>query len=257
MSSRFRRIFLATLLAAACLSPALAAKGDVKFRFGLAWVGPTGSGAGDRLLSTPTTTGTNFLSENYTFDSQASNGPFFSWEYLATDLLGIEFGASYSTHDVNGDLTATTAFLFDGGTFPDDLSDIVTTDLPPGKIGEMTVLPLTFGVNFHFLRSDVFDLYAGPQIALVFYGDLKLEPLPEEIQGDQPEEFRVPRADLKTQDDFVLGGVAGFDWHPGGGRWGLGGSVQYIPTEATLADTAEGAIGFDPWIVRLVGVIRF
>jgi outer membrane protein W len=257
MNVRIARVAL-LVVGALFLHPLAAAEpGDVKFRFGLAWVNPTGSGAGERILQQPIPAGDRFLLEDYTFDPQSAGGAFFSWEYYATSLVGIEFGVSYSSHDVNGDLNVTTAFLQDGFQFPDDLTEIVTTELPPGKIGEMTVMPITVGVNFHPIRSDVVDLYVGPQIAMVFYGDLDLEPLPEEIQEDQPEEFRVERPDLKTQDDFVLGAVAGIDWHPGAGRWGLGASVQYLDTGTELADpTAEGAIVVDPWIVRVVVALR-
>jgi outer membrane protein W len=119
-------------------------------------------------------------------------------EYLATERFGIELGVMRATPDINVRLEA-----------PLYGTSISESD-------ELTMTPLTLGLNVHLTPNAPVDVYIGPMLAYVMYDDIELE------LGDEREVIRF-------EDDFTWGVNLGADY-PLGERWSLTAGVSYLDT---------------------------
>jgi outer membrane protein W len=210
---------LAVLVLVASI-PAMAGQGDKIIRFGAAWSSPTGD-----FVDT-------FESVDYrevaTLEADSAIGPFFGFEFMVSDLIGIDGTIIYTTHDIDSDF-----FVEEGGEVVFD--DCMT-------IGDVSVMPLFVSAHFHVVQNDLLDYYIGPTIGYVMYGDLKLIP---EFEED----------DVPLKDDFGIGVVTGIDVPFGSGGWNFVTALRYIKTAAEIDEPEVTGIeiDIDPWILQ-VGV---
>ena len=208
-------------------------------RFGGAYVAPTGDWTGDASFSEDLGDGTMLAFDGtLTLEPQGQAAIFLGYERRFTDLLGLEFTTWSARHDVDGRLQGT-VWLLDSNT--GELIDTAPIDATE-KIGDVTVAPLTAGLNFHLTPRSRVDFYLGPMISYVVYGDLESE---GETLGIDP--------------DFAFGAVAGVDIPLGKGRWLLTGAVRYLDTSATFEDMGSGDDPLDvkPWVAQVSAGVKF
>jgi len=142
-------------------------------------------------------------------------------EYRATSWVGFELGTAFAkTPDLDLELTT-------GG----EVSDIGEG---PGFV------PLMASVNFHLTPKQPFDLYLGPTVALVCYGDFDLD-----IDGESRE--------FEADGDFAWGGTIGVDIPFGDSPWAFNSSVTYLSSEMEISEVGSSeitTISHDPLMVK-------
>lgn len=209
-------------------------------RFGGAYVSPTGDLSGEDSFSEDLGDGTTLaFAGSLTLESQSAASPFLGYERRFTDLLGLEFTVWSADHDVDGRLQGT-AWLLDSNT--GELISVASLDVTE-KVGKVSVTPLTAGLNFHLTPRSRADVYLGPFVSYVLYGD-----------------FEVEGADsMAIDDDFAFGGVVGVDIRLGSGGWILTGAGRYLDTSASPKDLGPGDDPLDvkPWVVQVSAGVKF
>jgi outer membrane protein W len=197
--------------------PAMADAGDKIIRFGAAYSSPTGDYKEiyqDELLY-----------EELSLEADAALGPYFGFEFMATDLLGIDFTLIHTDHDVD----ACMYVVYDGMVEVDEHMTIAT----------ITTMPLFISAHFHVVQKSAFDWYVGPTVGYVFFGDL-----------DFVSEFEEPS--VSVDDEFGYGFVTGMDFPIGGGGWNFSTALRYVFFDASPSDLdLDEALGVDPWIVHV------
>jgi outer membrane protein W len=193
---------LVTLLLSGLASSAWAGKGDMRVRFGVLYSVPT-----DDLVDGAQTTELDSA-----FGFQAS------FEYLITDLIGVEPAISSVKYDV-------------------------TTKEPsfPDVTGDVSLFTLAANVNFHLMRESEIDLFVGPTIGYGFWGDLKLNLFPDDFPAD---------------DEFIYGVNVGVDVPFGESHWGFSGALSYLGANLTLQGSSQ-EIGVSPIQVKAGAYYRF
>ena len=108
-------------------------------------------------------------------------------------------------------------------------------------------VPVTLGLNYHFDTASRIDLYAGPFLAAVNYGDIEVATGPGGATRTE-----------STDTDFGWGAIAGLDLPLGSGNWSLQANVRYIRT-GIEAEPDEGSVesDFDPLIFSIGFGYRF
>lgn len=131
---------------------------------------------------------------------------------------------------------------------------------PPVPVFEpidLRVTPLTLGLHVHFTPGAAVDVYAGPLLAWVAYGDLRVTGGLQILEGDLV--VGPFTQSLGVDDDFAFGAKLGADVGLGAGPWSLalaatwidtGFSVQRVPVPAASVDV-------DPIFVSLGLGYRF
>lgn len=152
-----------------------AADPRVTLRGGAGWVGTKGEWTGDLLL-------TEAISITK-LKADSTSGPQLSLEYRFTDLLGGELSLLQGSHEISETEFEVSAPL-------------------KLKFGDVKEWPVLFGVNFHVSRNRKVDLYFGPVIGWVIWGDLKPSAA---AQQD------VAIGNIKMHDDFAWGVNVGLD----------------------------------------------
>lgn len=165
-------ILVAALSLGAC-SVAAAAQGKHVIRFGGAFVSPTGNYA-TPIQFTADIGNSLSLAVDGTFEIEAKEAVALAlgYEYRATALVGVDVNVFHANHDVDGRIQGTywindianNGQLVETGPF--DESE---------KLDDMTVTPLTAGVNFHLTPKAKVDFYLGAFAAYVTFGDLDVE----------------------------------------------------------------------------------
>ncbi len=118
------------------------------------------------------------------------------------------------------------------------IKEIFTTRCSPGagsaKLGSAFAMPFTLGANYHFLkRGSRVDVYLGPSIGWVLWGDLRLE-------DDQT---------ASTESDVAIGGQVGVGVKLSEkSRWTFEATVQYLQTQ--FGDETL-KIDVDPMMLRV------
>jgi len=214
MKRSLRLIAMILAVFAVLCSPAMAEQGDNNIRFGIQWVSPTG----------------DFLDDLFRIDlePQSAVGVAFSYERMVTDLVGIEAGIGYSNHDLDETFT-------------------VLGQSETETVGDIAMMPLLVGANFHVLRKEKVDLYLGAQIGYVAYGDVKIE----DKDPDQ--------SDISMKNGFGYGLIAGVDVPFGASSWMFNGSLAWLSTDADFDEPGapSDGIAIDPIVVRIGVGTRF
>jgi len=189
---------------------------ELKLAFDLALVNPSGEVVGTEV-------GVGGVSVD--IDTKAGAG--LRLEYRFAPALGIEFG------------------LLGASSF-----DVKVGDLGNGvgvATGVNSFAPLTLGLNYHFPAGDSFDLFAGPFLASVRYGDVSVQ---TGIGGVVTTET--------VDTDTGWGVILGVDLPLGSGNWLLQSNLRYIDTNMKGA-TSDGGFdsNFDPLIFSIGFGYRF
>jgi outer membrane protein W len=219
-----RKLFsVFALLVLVASIPALAAQGDMILRFGTAYVSPTG----DYSESYEEGSYTGWYKE----EADAALGGFVGFEYMFTDLFGLDATLLYSNHDADYSWV--------------DMIDGEVDDSESGTYGDISFMPFFVGANFHVVQNDAIDFYVGPFVAYVMYGDV------DSVDG--------PEFDACIKNDLGYGVVAGLDVPFGSGGWMFSTAIRYMKTGAESDEDPEFfdnyTVDVDPVILQVgVGV---
>ena len=156
----------------------------------------------------------------------AELGISFAAEYRVTDLIGLEFGALYAkSPDVNDKTNANNDEIGEGPSF----------------------FPLMGGVNLHLMDTKKLDLYVGPRIAFVNFGNFDLD-----IDGQS--------TDFEVDSEFAWGATAGLNYQFGNSRWAFVAEATYLDVDMKVTERGTdnvSTVGFDPLMVNLGASYRF
>jgi len=161
------------------------------------------------------------------FDASGGYGGGLEFEYRASRLLGIDFGA----------LTASPVI----DVLIDEVGVISASAQP-------RISPVYAGVNFHLTPDNTADLYVGPLLAYVIYSSFDLVTDPWFLR-----EWFV------TENDWGIGVNAGVDVRLGDAGWLLTVAFKYLDTtlEASPPDESIGRTDIDPMIFSIGVGYRF
>ncbi|MEM9598147.1 MAG: OmpW family outer membrane protein [Acidobacteriota bacterium] len=203
------------------LAGGYAAAEDWTLRGGAAWIDPSIDTAG------------------IDFDSDGDLGFQASIERRFSPLLGVEIGA----------LHGESSFSYE--------SDVLT-DVRFRQESEFDLTALTAGLNFHLKPGRNVDLYFGPLLAYIDFGDIQVT--------DQRLIDGVVDSELSTEgestDEFAWGAQIGADIGFSDGPWGLNLSAKYLDSSfdvspKNIQDAPSTEIEFDPWILGMGFSYRF
>ncbi len=209
--------FIVALLALAA-SPSAFAQFEPSFQlqFDLAFVDPSGGGVSVDVGGT-----------GVGVDLDPGAGAGFRGEYLFSETLGVELGLLGTSN-----------------------LDIRVGDLG-GSVGTAVSInsfsPVTLGLNYHFPTGGKVDIYAGPLIAIVNYGNIESS---VSIGGVS--------SGTDVDNDFGWGAIAGIDIPIGSRGWSVHSSLRYIQT--SMKGTSDGVAfdtDFDPLILSVGVAYRF
>jgi hypothetical protein len=151
-------------------------------------------------------------------DTDSAFGISVDYEYRWSDFLGFSASASSVRHDIElhlgGDIWITDEFTGEL-LFSDSINESEV-------VGDISVTPLTMGINFHLTNGGRNDIYAGTFLAYVLFGDLNVE-------GES----------TSFKSDFTYGVLFGVDVPFRAGRWSFSGKLQYLDATAEL-DSSDG-----------------
>jgi outer membrane protein len=213
-----------TLAAAGCLAlsatPAMALdQGDMLVRFGPTWVMPNDDSGAVSLNGAP------IADSGVEVDNGVALG--ISFTYMLSPNLGVEvLAATPFKHDVEGSGSI-------GGL---------------GKIAEVTHLPPTVSLQYHFSDFGQWRPYVGAGINYTTFFD-------EEGKG------AFAGADVSLDDSWGWALQAGMDFDVDE-RWFVGASAYYIAIDTTATirdgvDTYRVDVDIDPWVLMVGGGLRF
>ena len=147
-------------------------------------------------------------------------------EYRLSNLIGLELAAVYAKSP--------------------DVDD--TTNGNNDEIGEgPTFFPILAGANFHLLDSDNADLYVGPRVAFINFGDFDLD-----IDGQ--------RTSFDVDDEFAWGATVGFNYRIGESRWSIVAEATYLDADMEISESGSDistVTSFDPLFVNLGASYHF
>jgi len=147
-------------------------------------------------------------------------------EYRLSDLVGLEVGMAYAK---SPEVTDTA----------NDNND---------ELGEgPSFLPILVGANFHIVDTGTFDLYVGPRIGYVNFGDFDLD-----VDGQQ--RF------YDVSGEFAWGAMAGFAYGFGDSSWSLVAEATYLDVDMKITERGTSntvTSQFDPLMVNLGVAYRF
>jgi outer membrane protein W len=184
---------------------AWAGAGNNAFRFGVQFVSPTG----------------DLTDVDETLEADNAVGVSLGFEHVFIDRIGLDFNLGYSKHDLE-----------------------LSSPSLSGTVGDVDMLmPITAGVNFHIIRNNIVDFYAGPFVGYVLYGDI------------DPTESQL--AAISIENDFAFGGVLGLDVSLTGKGLMFTSALKYIQTSAEPEVPSFSELDVDPWVVQLGLGYRF
>jgi outer membrane protein W len=229
------------LLLVAALSLVLGGAAEARegyiVRFAGASVNPTGDLRIDESEIVPLGDGTTLEeTTRATIEADRAFGFCIDLERRFNDRFGLGFTIMWADHDVDATGSesvritddATNAVLF-------DTSESVTLEL-----GNVDMMPLLIGGNFHFGANGKVDVYAGPFVGLVTFGDLMLD--------DQRIGFK---------DDFAWGGTLGLDVPFRNGKAAFSASARYMIADAESDEIESQTLELDPLVVMFGLGYRF
>lgn len=149
-------------------------------------------------------------------------------EYRFSERFGLEFGAAF----------AEVPNYEDASTSPND--DV--------EIGEgPSYTPLTASLAIHLTPGRRADLYFGPTLAFVQYGDFELDLDHETIE-------------YEVEDDFAWGATLGVDVGIGDSGWSISAAGTYLTSDMEIRQRGSSSfvvVPFDPVMVRMGAAFSF
>ncbi len=179
--------------------------GNNAFRFGVQFVSPTG----------------DLTEAGETLEADNAVGVSLGYEHVFIDRIGLDFNLAFSKHDLE-----------------------ISSPIQSGTVGDVDMfMPVTAGVNFHLIRNNIVDFYAGPFAGYVLYGDI--DPTESDL------------AVVSIENDFAFGGVVGLDVSLTGKGLILTSALKYIQTTAEPEVPSFSEIDIDPWVIQVGLGFRF
>lgn len=140
-----------------------------------------------------------------------------------------EFSVWTTTFDIDG-LESETIIN------PDFTRDVIETPFE----GEITVTPITAGLNYHASRSDRWDIYIGAYLLYALMDDLEVS-------------SEAGSGSVSIENDLSWGALVGLDFIPkNDSKWRLTSSIRYtfIDAEFSESGTDNFAFEIDPLSVQ-------
>jgi len=163
------------------------------------------------------------------------NGSGFSlgYEYMFNSRVGMELSLSYTQNDL----------LLEGqgdGWFVSTTGLVQNGPVQIFQSGELSMIPLTLGANYHFFPDRPFDLYVGGFLGYVFFEDLDLdgERVNLEFLGLPPTIVGEPEK-IPVESDPTYGAIIGIDLSLGASGWVFNASARYSRISATVRDEED------------------
>ena len=160
------------------------------------------------------------------------NGAGFSvgYEYKFNSRVGMELSLSYTQNDL----------LLQGegnGGYLSNTGQVQNGSIQVFQSGELTMIPLTLGVNYHFFPDRPLDLYLGGFLGFVFFDDLQLdgERINLDFIGLPPTVLGEPET-VAVESDTTYGAILGVDLPLGASAWVFNASARYSRISATVRD---------------------
>lgn len=206
-------------------------------RFAGASVNPTGDLRIDESDSFPLGDGTTLEEEvRAAVEADRAFGFCVDIERRFNDLFGLGFTIMRADHDI--DISGTeTVRIRDDATGTILLEQTERLAISPGSV-DMT--PLLVGANFHFGGSEKVDLYAGPFVGLIDFGDLTFE-------GES----------VGFKNELAYGATLGVDVAFGESKAGLSASARYMIAGAETDEVPSDTVDLDPLVVMFGLGYRF
>jgi len=154
-----------------------------------------------------------------------------AFERRVSPRLGIEFGALSAEPDVNLDAN------FSGG--------------PSLRASDgVSFTAITAGLNIHLTPDGAVDLYIGPFLGYILYGDVGFR---AQLGGETLVQ------NFLADEDFALGAQIGANFAFGDGPWSVNLAAKMLDTslEVTNDEGDETDLGFDPLILSVGFGYRF
>lgn len=216
------------VLALVASGAAWAAESNI-IRFAGASVNPTGELRVAEFDVIPLGDGTTLrVSEDILFDPDNAFGFCIDFEHRFSDRFGLGVTVMRSDHDLNARGSAT-ATITDDATNTVLFSQTETISLTAGV--DMT--PVLVGANFHFGPNGKVDLYAGPFLGYVTFGDIV---------------FENEREALKNE--VAYGAVVGLDVPLGDRPAAFSVAARYMIASVEPDEPGVNqALDVDPWVL--------
>lgn len=220
-----RRVLILAGALALVAGAAQAASSNI-FRFAGASVHPTGDLTTQDSETLALGDGTTMtFTGRTTVDPDSAFGFCLDFEHRYSDRFGLGVTLMRSDHDLEASGTETLRLV-------DDATGAVLLDLTTSLSATASVdmTPFLLGANFHFASGDKVDVYAGPFLGYVTFGDLM---------------FEGERTTLK--DDMAYGGTLGLDVPVGSGKMALSAAVRYMVAKVETDEPDSEALDVDPF----------
>ncbi|HEX6198996.1 MAG TPA: hypothetical protein VF150_01945 [Thermoanaerobaculia bacterium] len=168
----------------------------------------------------------------FTFTVGDGPGAGLALEYRATRRIGVEALA------IRAELEGEFRLVGFSPSFPEQ---VVTDDVETDLYG--------LGLNIHLTPSRRFDVYAGPVVAYVKYGD---------FNATVELGFGTGTFEATFTDDTAYGAVLGADFPLGGsGRWAVSGALRQLWYDSGNDEEGTIEVGLDPLIATAGVAYRF
>jgi opacity protein-like surface antigen len=243
---RWLPLLAITLVTWATTVPARAASGDMIVRGGLSYVSTYtnrfgGEGIEEFLDPARPPLGRFDVLFDNLIGLDGNIGVGIGFEYMLTDLIGIDTSFNYSRQTVAASFAGQITFTPYWGQPPIPLPQFnETAPIIGAGTGKANRYLLTVGANFHVLRRQKLNLYAGPVVGL---STVTAKYKSGSFQAAFPSFTSVtslPSEPDASESDFVLGAGLGVDVPLGAKGWLLSTTARYVPAE-----------NLNPWLFQV------
>jgi outer membrane protein W len=133
------------------------------------------------------------------------------------------------------------------GTLVDSTSGLDTTS------GDISLIPITLGINVHFGDAERADFYVGAFVAYVLTGDLELDVVTRTTRLGPFMTMSEFGGSVELDDELGFGGVLGVDVPFGGDAWMFTAQVRFMDLAPEIDDEADEAeeLEINPYSLRL------
>ena len=156
----------------------------------------------------------------------AEIGTMLALEYRLSNRIGLEIGVAYAeSPDIDDDINGNGDSIGEGPGF----------------------LPIYAGANFYVMDSKHLDVYLGPRVAFVTFGDFDLD-----IEGQ--------RTQFEVDGEWAWGATAGIDYRFGESRWSVTAEATYLNVDMEITNESTRVVSsnqFDPLMITLGATFRF
>lgn len=218
---------LGAILAASALSSAAwSAEPKSVLRFGLGYALPSGDLTESASFGGVDLGDGTLLSfdGSLTLEPQDAPALVVEYEYRLSERIGMGAGLFRASPGVDGRALGT-YWINDQTT--GDLIETGSLDATE-KVGDLSILPLTFAANIHLSPKSKADFYLAPVVGYVSYGDF-------DLSGEK----------VAVKSAFAWGATAGVDLPLGKGRWLISGALRYLASEAEIDEPGAGGEAID------------